>query len=177
MPQSWALTSQGPWTKRRKHQVVVWNDQILILGGFDGETSYDLNDVWSWKQNQWHKVVEHAAWSGRDGHTAVVLNDAIFVLGGTDDPFQCKSDVWRSDDGGLTWEEKCSFSPWPERWQHAACRHGDRMFLSGGWGTKFFNDVWYSSDGVSWVLACQSAPWRPRMFHSMVSFNGKLYVL
>lgn len=177
MISNWRLVSQGPWSKRRKHQVVAWKDQILLLGGFDGESSYDLNDVWRWQGNQWTLVTDHAGWSGRDGHTAVVLHDSIFVLGGTDDPFQCKNDVWQSTDGGITWVEKTQHSSWPERWQHAACKHGERIFLSGGWGEKFFNDVWYSNDGINWILVCPSAPWKPRMFHSMVSFQGKLYVL
>lgn len=174
---SWMLVSQGPWTKRRKHQVVVWDNQILLLGGFDGEAAYDLNDVWSWNNNTWNLVVEHAGWSGRDGHAAVVLNNAIYLLGGTDDPFQCKCDVWRSLDGGVNWTELCRYSPWPERWQHAACRHGEKIFLSGGWGENFFNDVWSSSDGINWTQPCKAAPWRPRMFHSMISFKNSLYIL
>ena len=50
----WAKISEGPWTKRRKHQLVVCNLEleptILLLGGFDGETAFDLNDVWSLKE-------------------------------------------------------------------------------------------------------------------------------
>ena len=87
----WVKISEGPWTKWRKHQLVVWNfsdnnsndRKILLLGGFDGETAFDLNDVWSWEEdcsnhnslesnNRWELICEHAGWSGRDGHCAVV---------------------------------------------------------------------------------------------------------
>eukprot|EP01036_Dinobryon_divergens_P023649 gene23649-32021_t len=47
----WEKISEGPWTKRRKHQVVVWENKILLMGGFDGESAFDLNDVWSWEEN------------------------------------------------------------------------------------------------------------------------------
>ncbi len=173
----WRVVTEGPWTKRRKHQVVVWREKLLVLGGFDGEGAYDLNDVWSYDGRTWEKITEHAGWSGRDGHTAVVNNDDIFVLGGTDDPFQCKSDVWQSSDGGQSWIELKRDAPWPQRWQHGACRHDSRLFLSGGWGDKYLNDVWYSRDGFNWIQACGNAPWKARMFHSMISFKGNLYVL
>ena len=134
----WEKLSEGPWTKRRKHQVVVWHGKILLMGGFDGESAFDLNDVWSWEENisddhpssasenqnqNWRLICKSAGWSGRDGHCAVVLRDAIFVLGGTDDPFLCKWDVWKSVDGGVSWTCLLDASPWPERWQHAACVH------------------------------------------------------
>lgn len=106
------------------------------MGGFDGESAFDLNDVWSWEENanqidtrgsvdenNWRLVCNSAGWSGRDGHCAVVLRDQIFVLGGTDDPFLCKCDVWSSSDGGVMWNCLLEVSPWPERWQHAACVH------------------------------------------------------
>lgn len=100
------------------------------MGGFDGESAFDLNDVWLWKEDEndtslgtWSLVCDHAGWSGRDGHCAVVLHDSIFVLGGTDDPFACKCDVWSSLDGGASWNKLLEMAPWPERWQHAACVH------------------------------------------------------
>lgn len=174
---SWELVSEGPWTKRRKPQAITWRNQILLLGGFDGESAFDLNDVWSYDGTQWTMIDEHAQWSGRDGHTVVVLNDEIFLIGGTDDPFYCKNDVWKSLDGGHTWNELIQTSPWPERWQHASCVHREKIFISGGWGEKYLNDVWCSSDGHDWELVCKSAPWKPRMFHSMINFQDALYVL
>jgi len=187
------------------------------MGGFDGESAYDLNDVWSWEENvltenqpaktvrvdegNWRLVCNSAGWSGRDGHCAVVLRNQIFVLGGTDDPFLCKSDVWSSLDGGFTWNCLLEVSPWPERWQHAACVHTHknvylqlllptkckksyflidqvtRIYVTGGWGECYLNDVWSSVDGATWIKVCAAAPWRPRMFHSVVSFKDSLYIM
>jgi N-acetylneuraminic acid mutarotase len=96
---NWLEILENPWSKRRKHQAVELNDKLLILGGFDGENAFDLNDVWSWDGYSWTLLTEHARWSGRDGHCAVVHDGVIFILGGTDDPYFCKKDVWKSTDG------------------------------------------------------------------------------
>ena len=173
----WKHISEGPWSKRRKHQCIVWGKQLLILGGFDGDSSMDLNDVWSYDGNSWKVVVEHAGWSGRDGHCAAVFRGSIFVMGGTDDPYNCKCDVWRSDDGGCEWLQIRHESPWPERWQHATCVHKGRMYIIGGWGERYFNDVWSSVDGVNWTQECACAPWKPRMFLAVINFNDAIYVM
>ena len=174
----WTLISEGPWSKRRKHQAVVWNDQLLLLGGFDGESAFDLNDIWSFDgTDTWCQIADHAGWSGRDGHCAVVLNGSLFILGGTDDPYNCRCDVWRSEDGGFLWRQICSHAPWPARWQHAACVHDGKMYITGGWGDRYLNDVWCSSDGTKWIQVCSNAPWKSRMFHSAVSFNNMIYII
>lgn len=174
----WTLVSEGPWSKRRKHQAVVWNDQLLLLGGFDGESAFDLNDIWSFDgEDTWCQIVDHAGWSGRDGHCCVVLNGSLFILGGTDDPYNCRCDVWRSEDGGFLWRQICSHAPWPARWQHAACVHDGKMYITGGWGDRYLNDVWCSSDGTKWIQVCSNAPWKSRMFHSTVSFNNVIYII
>ena len=178
MSTDWVLVSEGPWSKRRKHQAVVWNDQLLLLGGFDGEAAFDLNDIWSFDGiESWCQITQHAGWSGRDGHCAVVLNGSLFILGGTDDPYNCRCDVWRSEDGGFLWRQICSHAPWPARWQHAACVHDGKMYITGGWGDRYLNDVWCSSDGTKWTQVCSNAPWKPRMFHSAISFNNAIYIL
>ena len=176
-PSEWEHVSEGPWSRRRKHQSVVWGTNLLLLGGFDGEAAFDLNDVWSYDGQSWQMVTDHAGWSGRDGHCAVVFKGSIFVMGGTDDPYNCKCDVWRSDNGGSTWLQICPYAPWPERWQHAACVHDGRIYVIGGWGDRYLNDVWASSDGINWTQECANAPWKPRMFLSVVVFNDAIYVM
>jgi hypothetical protein len=156
---------------------VVWNEKLLLLGGFDGDSAFDLNDVWSFDGNNWELVTANAGWSGRDGHCAVVFNGSVYILGGTDDPYNCKCDVWKSDDGGLTWNQLIAYAPWPERWQHASCVHDGKMYVMGGWGERYLNDVWSSSNGIHWIQVCANAPWKPRMFLSSISFNGAIYVM
>lgn len=173
----WQFVSEGPWSRRRKHQAVVWEDKIILLGGFDGEMGFDLNDVWSWSRNIWTEICNRSEWSGRDGHCALVFQKAIYILGGTDDPYNCRNDIWRSDNGGIEWHHICASAPWSERWQHAACVHDGKIFVMGGWGDSYLNDVWSSTNGVDWNIVCKNAPWSARMFLSAISFNGALCVI
>jgi hypothetical protein len=38
------------------------------------------------------------------------------------------------------------------------------------------NDVWYSWDGTNWIQALSHAPWSPRVGHSSLAFDGKMWV-
>jgi hypothetical protein len=43
--------------------------------------------------------------------------------------------------------------------------------------SDFFNDVWRSTDGISWEEMTSAAPWEARAGLSAASFKGKLWVL
>ena len=66
-----------------------------------------------------------------------------------------------------------------------AAVHDGRMWILGG-GTydtpttpkrKFFSDVWSSADGVTWARHTPAAPWKPRQYHEVAVFDGRLWVL
>ena len=40
-----------------------------------------------------------------------------------------------------------------------------------------YNDVWYSSDGINWSVATDSAGFSPRWEHTSVTFNNKIWVI
>ena len=53
------------------------------------------------------------------------------------------------------------------------------MWMIGG-GTassSYFNDVWYSSDGVNWTQATANAGLSARYWHTSVVFNSKMWVI
>jgi hypothetical protein len=128
----------------------------------------------------WELVLEKAPWLGRKGHRVVVFNDgsgdAMFLVGGftvneETGYREYANDVWKSEDG-LNWlqvkpnthPEYRSDEDWFPRFNHVlvAARHGgvDYMYIIGGasmlddhpaqYAMKYFNDVWRSTDGVSW---------------------------
>jgi hypothetical protein len=39
------------------------------------------------------------------------------------------------------------------------------------------NDVWKSSDGVTWIKVVDNPPWTPRRAHQVISHGGYLWVL
>ena len=50
------------------------------------------------------------------------------------------------------------------------------IFMLGGSGTVFFNDVWAAVDGKNWVKVAD-ADWSGRVYHQAVGYKGRLYVL
>ena len=71
------LTLNAEFNPRSSHTSVVYNDQILIIGGYDGANG-GFNDIWSsFNGINWNLVTSNAAWSARSGHTSVVHNDPL----------------------------------------------------------------------------------------------------
>jgi hypothetical protein len=150
----------------------------------------------------WTEVAKHAEWEGRAGLQAVDLGRDLFVMGGRGpfSPFQTTiyRDVWKSRDGGASWE-KISDPEWPSRAYFQAVRHRGRIFVLGGQdfdtlpnpgpcppapapcfpfipASKFFADVWSSEDGASWAEETADAGWDGRAGLSAVVFKGAIYV-
>ena len=145
-------------------------------------------------------------WEPRAGLEAVELNNRLFVIGGRtpipnlDFASIIHGDVWSSDDLGITWEKTLDdpFNQlfWPNRAYHEVITAGHYMYLLGGQDfnpqppstgcaefSKFFNDVWRSTDGTNWELVKDNADndvanhWPARAGHSAVRFKGKLWVM
>lgn len=128
----------------------------------------------------WELVLDDAPWKGRRGHKVVAFNDgngeALYLIGGfkVDEATGERSynnDVWKSTNG-VNWENiKPQTSPelkdsadWMPRMHHACvvANHNNTnyIYLIGGrtllenqpakYASVYFNDVWRSTDGVSW---------------------------
>jgi hypothetical protein len=53
-----------------------------------------------------------------------------------------------------------------------------KIWVYGGYigkSTNSVNDIWYSSDGVTWMPQAEHAPWGPRMPLSVV-YQDKLWI-
>ena len=151
-------------------------------------TSQFFNDVWrSTDGVTWEQMTAAAPWEGRAGLSAAALGDYIYVFGGSknDDSSiigpsgpqrEYFNDVWRSTDG-VEWEEMTDEAPWEPRAGAATVVQGDRLLLLGGEAgfvcdplpdcvPPYFNDVWGTTDGVTWNLVTESAGWSPRPGHA-----------
>ena len=117
---------------------------------------------------------------------------------------QLWSDVWRSDDRGRTWQQVLASGGtdhWAPRAYFQAVRLAGAMYVLGGQdftlipnpgcaafppgvpcplpdvpNSTFFNDVWRSTDGVTWTRMTEHAPWQGRAGLSAVVKNGAIYV-
>ena len=113
-------------------------------------------------------------------------------------------DVWKSADLGATWTRAAS-DAWPARGYFGAVTHRGRIFVIGGqnFSTKpnpifpdgcaslppgvpcppflpdstFFDDVWSSQDGATWIPETTDAPWEGRAGLSALMHNGAIYIL
>jgi len=91
------------------------------------------------------------------------------------------ADVWRSDDGGRSWQQMPD-PPWPARRQAcAAALPNGRVLLCAGWqGSErsHHDDAWCSEDGGHSWRRLRAPPWPPRYGASLVTLpKGDLALL
>ncbi len=55
--------------------------------------------------------------------------------------------------------------------------YNDQLWILGGSGYPRLNDVWYSSDGITWTEATPAAPWSGRMRHVGLVFDNKIWIM
>ena len=112
-------------------------------------------------------VTDH--FSPRRYHSSVVLDSDIYVIGGEIRSSRISvgapittaiqsNEVWRSGDGGLTWDQVAGAGSerFPDRNAHGSVVLGNDIYviagLGGGLGTSERDDVWKSSNkGKSWT--------------------------
>ncbi len=122
-------------------------------------------------------------WSGRQEHEGLSFDGKIWVIGGRADS-GLMNDVWYSTDGE-TWAEATNSAGWTARNNFAAAVYddgtGSKMWVLGGNAGGNSNDVWYSSDGITWTEVDTSASaggmWSSRNSHVAASFDGKLWIM
>ncbi|HIJ65351.1 MAG TPA: hypothetical protein HPP77_05300 [Candidatus Hydrogenedentes bacterium] len=164
------------WSPRSSHTVVVHEDRLWVLGGYDGEWR---NDVWRSRDGvNWTEMTAAAPWSPRFRHASVVFDGRLWVIGGMGPGDEPLNDVWHSTDG-VHWIEAVREAPWTGRGAHAPLVYDDKLWLLGGMGFGGYvnYDVWYSEDGVVWHEVTDDAPWGPRWRHGAVVHDQKMWVL
>ncbi len=131
----------------------------------------------------WGAATMNADWSSRMT-TAAVFDSKLWVLGGNGprpDSWTVWNDVWWSSDGTV-WHQATANADWSPRMTTTVVFDNKLWVLGGADGsatrlnTSFYNDVWWSSDGVAWHQATASADWSVRVAAAVV-FDGKMWVL
>lgn len=173
----WTRAERAPFEDRTGHQVVSFNGDILLIGGFDGATR---NDVWAYNElNGWTHRSNFSAFSPRQHHQAITFNGRLWVIGGKeyrDGQYSPVQDVWSSDNG-MDWRLETASAAFPPRFGHEVAVWDNRIWLVGGEGVNGkLNDVWSSVDGIQWVRHAANARFTPRSHFELAAFNGKLFV-
>ena len=82
----------------------------------------------------------------------------------------------------IVWQQATNSARWSARNRQTSLVFNNRMWVLGGnviveGESKYFNDVFYSADGITWREATTDAKWNARQEHSSVVFKSKMWVL
>jgi hypothetical protein len=170
----WSLVADdAPWGGRAGLRVVELDGSLFVLGGRTPNDSEIPGDsvIWGdvWRSDDqgvsWSEVDlgdETVTWPARAYFQALTMGDEIFVIGGQDfgleaNPFCALLEQGIEPPPGLGIDPD---APCPE-------------FVPT---SNFFNDVWASTDGVTWEQRTAAAPWDGRAGLSAAALDGALYV-
>ncbi|MGY5847132.1 Kelch repeat-containing protein [Salegentibacter sp. HM20] len=169
------VTNSSNFSKRFGQGVVVFQNKMWMVGGFDGEY---LNDVWSSEDGKnWNQIAASTPFSGRVSHSLTILNNKLWLIGGRDAEGNRKNDVWSSEDG-INWNEVTNNAPFTPRSLHGSVAFCDKLWVIGGAsGPDWRNDVWYSEDGEVWSQIEDEIPFIGRHSHTVTWFKDNLWII
>jgi hypothetical protein len=205
LPSAFVGENPTDWRGRHLAGYVVFNDEMWIVGG-DGEQGQYQNDVWHSVDGVHWTLAGYAPWLRRVLAYTLVFNNRIWVMGGQTVPQQVSprpppgsiyderilrrhgafyNDVWNTSDG-VHWTRVVTQGPiWAARGMFSGSvvfqgkmwiLGGGRVSIDGGEDTRF-SDVWNSADGVHWTQVTKQVPWAPRIYHNVVVFDDRMWVI
>jgi hypothetical protein len=183
----------GGFVGRYRHTSVVFDDgkgegeKMWVIGGNNGRIAATyLSDVWSSTNGvTWTLVGEHLAaeaFSRREAHSSIVFNDGggekMWVIGGRGDGSY--NGVWSSANGKDWTKVKNNNSEgFSARRAHRSVVFDSKMWMIAGRevDNTYKDDVWTSTNGVSWFESTATAGFSARELHSSTVFKDKLWVI
>ncbi|MGM0596750.1 MAG: Kelch repeat-containing protein [Myxococcota bacterium] len=165
------ILANAPWAPRANHCSVVFDGRIYLIGGNE-ETEY-YGDVWSTADGiNW--TLDSTPFSDRMGMECLVFKNKIWVMGGVD--YSGIAEIWNSFDG-LNWLKQPD-PPWEGRAHFSLDLVNGQILLTGGnvYNSKTFNDVWKSTDGISWELLSESLPVEYLYGHKTVVEGDRIWI-
>jgi len=172
---NWTYISTTPLSLgvRASHEIVVHNEQIYIIGGYDfpccdGQLR---RDVWASPDGVTWNLVTSNGPSEHSGK-AISYNGKIYYFGGRDTVPGLggrNSKVWSTSDG-INWTQAMATPSSGELFSEK-----DDIIVSGGklWLiSQYKGDLWSSTNGINWTKSCTVLPWDFRQGHQMISNGG-----
>lgn len=136
----------NPPCKRSLHAGAVWQDNLIIFGGYDGH--HRVNDLYfySFSRQTWSvrgnfvpagQVNSASPPSPRDRHVAVVWSNGFYIFGGFDGA-QRVNDLHLFDMETNLWSRVAAQGTAPSpRHSHAAVVYRDAMYVFGGYDGSY----------------------------------------
>jgi Kelch motif len=159
----WTLVTNGAqFSPRFEEGAEYLNGQLWVIGGGDDEVwSSTAGDVWS-------KHSLSAAVPGASVTAMVPFKNRLFALGD-------ETELWSSANG-IDWTEETHTTPAVSSLSQILARP-DRLILIAGWqysAPNYSRQVWQSTDGKSWSLLTNAAPFSATNLNQVVELNGTL---
>jgi len=140
------------YTQRMNVNYAVLNNQILLSGG-ESIGHVGLNDVWQSNDGLNWTQLSNAHWVGRGMQINSCVDDSgnVWMLGGSNEhDRRSYNDIWKTNDG-TNWTLVDDAAPWTGRYWHTVGWFDNKIWVIAGVATGTeMNDVWYSSDGITW---------------------------
>lgn len=103
---------------------------------------------------------------------SIVFKNKIWIFG--------TSEIYNSPDGSK-WDLVMDSVPWPMRNVFGITEFDNKIWIMGGVNypklNETYNDVWCSSDGITWDQVTQNAAWSPRRFFTPVVYRNKIWLI
>ncbi len=184
---NWSLIAAGPWEPRHTFGSVLYDNKMWILGGDELQNHWQ-KDVWNSSDGvHWNLVCDTVPWGERMTHMSCVFDNKMWVMGGqkivgwSNVVDTVYNDVWSSTDG-INWTQVTPNAGWAPRAQiQGQCVFDNKMWIMGG-GTyngirNYYNDVWNSSDGITWNMVTANAPWAKRQYNEIAVYDSAMWVI
>ena len=140
------VTDAAPWSARDYAGVVVFADNLYLIGG-QGQS-----DIWRSPDGKDWTTLSAEAWSPRHDYGRAVFDGELWVFGGwTGQSTNALNDVWFSSDG-VTWNRQAEHAPWAERAPIATVFRDKIWIFSGkhtGGADNWGGDLWQMSASAS----------------------------
>lgn len=147
-----------------EHTAVVWNDDMVIFGGFIGGERVRCVHKYNFTRGDWTIVQfdeKDPQPVARAGHAAALLDDHMYIFGGKNNDDFMMNDIWRFNLTNNEWEHlKCNEADAPRgRAGHSMAVYKNHIIMFGGLYeiTRELNDMY--------VFNVQKNEWR-RLFKS-----------
>ena len=176
---SWTIEATGIFSSvdsnnRSKGRLVVLNGAMYYIGQTGAGGGADLREVWrTFNGTTWNRI-SSASRTAMSNPQVLVFDGKLWVLRvETDNGIENSSD-------GITWASVVATPDYGTaglRTRFGAWVHAGRMWVAAGTqGGVEMNDVWYSTDGVTWTQATAAAGFSTRDFPIGISASGTMYL-
>jgi hypothetical protein len=166
----------------------VFGGQMWAIGGASGPVTTYYSDVYSSGNGfNWTKVNGSAAFGGRYGSQVLSYSGKLWLIGGNNSG-TLMNDVWTSADGNswtrlLAPTKAGTASQFSPREDFGALVYNNAMWVIGGFSQgSSNNDVWSSTDGVTWTQVLANGPPSVTQFSkrwgiSTTVYNNAMWVM